>query len=87
MLSMNKLVAGMGPSQITREVQYIQYADDAINLSKAKPSNLSNIKFIIYPFEIMMGAKINIEKSTLIGLGLSDSTCRNFAKHNGMLGD
>ncbi|RVX09397.1 GTP-binding protein TypA/BipA-like [Vitis vinifera] len=51
-------------------VSLLQFADDTIFFSKASMEHLQNLKIILLVFGQVSGLKINLEKSTILGLSL-----------------
>ena len=52
------------------EVSHLQYADDTLCIGKASVENLWMMKALLRGFEMVSGLKINLFKSSLIGVNI-----------------
>ena len=50
----NGVIAGIGCSEITKKAHCIQYANDTVILCDAKKLQITNLKFILYSFEVQV---------------------------------
>ena len=53
-------------------VSHLQYADDTIRIGKPMVQNLWTLKSILCGFEMASGLKINVSKSSLIGVNVGE---------------
>lgn len=83
MAARNKLIEGIGPMKSSAEINCIQYADATLIFCKANKRQASNLKLILYSFELLTGLKINFGKSSMIGVELSESKAKVFAELKG----
>jgi hypothetical protein len=51
------------PNLVEGGLAHLQYADDSLIFLEAEEEYVANLKFILYCFENMSGAKINFHKS------------------------
>ena len=49
----------------------LQFADDTLVFSKADGKYTRNLKFLLYCFELITSLKINYEKTSMVGIGIS----------------
>lgn len=64
------ILESISPTEHSICIHTTQYADDTIILCQASKTQLNKIKFILYLFKLLLGLKININKSTLVGPNL-----------------
>ena len=64
-------------------LSHLFYADDAIFIGEWSDSNLSNIIDILRCFYLASGLKINLTKSKILGIGVSDAVVGNMAARIG----
>ena len=62
----------MARQETTGVFHSLQFADDALIFSGVGRQNIVSLKFILYSYELPIGLKINFEKSTVLGLGITD---------------
>jgi hypothetical protein len=58
----NGLLCGLTDNLIPKEVAILQYADDTIIYLKDDLEMASNMKLLLYLYEVMSGLKINFSK-------------------------
>ena len=75
----NNTIKGIGAIEEMTKIHCIHYADDTLLIYKARRRYASNVKLIIYSFELLIGHKINFEKSSLIGIRMLESKTKYFA--------
>ncbi|KAI3797458.1 hypothetical protein L1987_32715 [Smallanthus sonchifolius] len=61
-------------------ITHSMYADDVIFIGEWSRENINNLKRILRCFHLVSGLKINYHKSKLIGVGVSNQECDEFAK-------
>ncbi|GKF57653.1 RNA-directed DNA polymerase, eukaryota, partial [Tanacetum coccineum] len=64
-------------------LSHLFYADDVIFVSKWNSSNLSTIVNVLKRFDLASGLKINLNKSKLMGIGISHDVVASAAKSIG----
>nr|GEX68488.1 RNA-directed DNA polymerase, eukaryota [Tanacetum cinerariifolium] len=64
-------------------VSHLFYADDAVFIGEWSTENISSITHILQCFSLLSGLTINIKKSHLFGVGLSDDRVAAAASHLG----
>ncbi|XP_057808482.1 uncharacterized protein LOC131022959 [Salvia miltiorrhiza] len=70
------------PVSIGREevrISHLQYADDTMFVVTEKRDNAWAIKCILKLFELLSGLSVNFDKSCIVGVGTSESVCRDLA--------
>lgn len=55
-------------------VSYLLFADDILLFSKANPAALKNMFLVIKAFEAGSGLKINLQKSSFVGINIIEQT-------------
>ncbi|XP_026410627.1 uncharacterized protein LOC113305846 [Papaver somniferum] len=63
------LISGFKVSPNGTAVQHLQFADGLIVFLDDTPDQVSNLKNIIFSFELISGLKVNFRKSTIVGIG------------------
>ncbi|KAJ9541035.1 LOW QUALITY PROTEIN: hypothetical protein OSB04_027541 [Centaurea solstitialis] len=64
-------------------VSHLQYADDVVFFGKWKSVNFRNLLKILVCFQELSGLKINVRKSRLFGLGVTEEDVRRWATSAG----
>ncbi|KAJ9546920.1 hypothetical protein OSB04_019463 [Centaurea solstitialis] len=65
-----KIFKGIQLDNERNEVSILQYADDAILMGEWDPSNAKNMIRVLRCFELCSGLKINMNKSSVMGVGV-----------------
>ncbi|XP_071741167.1 uncharacterized mitochondrial protein AtMg01250-like [Rutidosis leptorrhynchoides] len=60
-------------------ISHLQYADDTIFLGKWSENNIESLLKLLKCFELSSGLKINYHKSSLFGVGVTQSEVENIA--------
>lgn len=76
---LNGLFEGVKVGAEEVEVSHLQYADDAIFFGKWSILNLKNLMKILNCFHFLSGLKINVGKSKLFGIGVSEEELQSWA--------
>ena len=61
-------------------ISHLQYADDIIFTGDWSLSNVLNLIRILRCFQLSSGLKINLNKSSLLGVGVDDTEVDSFAR-------
>ncbi|KAJ9561057.1 LOW QUALITY PROTEIN: hypothetical protein OSB04_006217 [Centaurea solstitialis] len=77
------LFEGIKVGKLGEEVSNLQYADDVVFFGKWSPVNVKNLLKILECFRRLSGLKINMSKSKLYGLGVSDEEVSSWASSVG----
>lgn len=64
-------------------ISHLQSADDTICFIKAEEEQVRNWKHILKIFESILGLKVNLSKSSMVGIGLEDESLKEYAKKFG----
>ncbi|MGV7989028.1 hypothetical protein PJP10_32165, partial [Mycobacterium kansasii] len=70
-----------------KPISHIQYADDTLLFCEADWDKVGNLRRVIRCFEAVSGLKVNLNKSKLIGVNISDSETHRFAEFFGCTPD
>jgi hypothetical protein len=68
----NKLVTDLADNLVENEVVILQYADDTILCFKKDMTGATNLKLLLYFYELMSGLKINFSKSEVVVVNGND---------------
>jgi hypothetical protein len=66
------LFEGFGFGGNNLVVPHLQYVDDTLCIGKASVQNLWTMKSVLRGFEMVSGLKINLSKSSLIGVNVGE---------------
>jgi hypothetical protein len=66
-------IQGVVPHLISGGVSHLQYADDTMILIQNSQESLTNLKFLLLCFELLLGMKINFHKSEVIVMGIGEA--------------
>lgn len=67
------IIRGLVPNLVEGGLTHLQYADDTVIFLEFSTENLQNIKLILSCYDVMLGMKINFEKSEVFTVGLEES--------------
>lgn len=76
----NKLITGLISHIIPNGVTILQYADDTIVFLKHDMEGATHIKFLLYLFEMLVGLKIDFNKSEILMINDEDNRGNLYAK-------
>jgi len=62
----NKLITSLVPEYVENGIAILQYVDDTILCIQDSKEQTTNLKYLLYLYEIMSGLKINFSKSEVI---------------------
>lgn len=68
------LIDGFKPVLTVPRITHLQFADDTIIFCGAKEEQVKNVVAILRCFEAVSGLKVNLAKSSLIGIATEEST-------------
>ena len=68
------MVKGIGEQEVISHIHNLQFADNTLIFSGVLWENITSLKFILYSFELLSCLRINFEKSTVIGIGITKKT-------------
>ncbi|KAJ9557688.1 hypothetical protein OSB04_012302 [Centaurea solstitialis] len=71
---------GVSFNNLEADVSLLQYADDAIILGEWDPRNTRNLVRILTCFELCSSLKVNLSKSRLMGVSVSNVETRSLAR-------
>ncbi|GJY07937.1 RNA-directed DNA polymerase, eukaryota, reverse transcriptase zinc-binding domain protein [Tanacetum coccineum] len=71
----------LGPPNLT--LSHLFYVDNVIITTEWNPGDLDNIIRVLHVFYLASGLKININKSNIYGIGVSDDEVSNMARNPG----
>lgn len=71
-------VSPQGPS-----VSHLQFVDDTICFVKASMEQVSNLKIVSKIFECISDLKVNVAKSSMVGIGVEESVLSSFTNNFG----
>ena len=84
----NGLITGLAPELVENGVDILQYADDTVICIEHDPEKALNMKILLYMFELMLGLKINFQKSEILCVGGDDDILTTYAAmFNCQIGD
>lgn len=61
------------------EISHLQFADNTIFVGEASSQNILFIKHFLVNLELILGLKVNSDKSSICGLNLEENRITNFA--------
>ncbi|KAJ9565542.1 hypothetical protein OSB04_001508 [Centaurea solstitialis] len=66
----SNIFKGIRPGNLQEELSLLQFADDAIIMGEWEPENAKNLIRILKCFELCSGLRINLSKSSLMGVSV-----------------
>jgi hypothetical protein len=76
----NNMLVGLAPDLIPNGVAVLQYANDTVLCISHDPEKATNLKLLLYSFELMSRLKINFMKSEIFTIG-GDNDIDDFYSH------
>lgn len=73
------MISGIGPLDTTGQFICLQFADDTLLLCNAVKDHIKSLKLILYSFELLTGLKINFNKTSIVGLGITKAQTESFS--------
>lgn len=61
-------------------VSHLQFEDDTISFLEANERNIKNMEICLKIFELILGLKVNMSKSCLVGINIEEQSVRNLAE-------
>ncbi|GJR92159.1 putative RNA-directed DNA polymerase, eukaryota, reverse transcriptase zinc-binding domain protein [Tanacetum coccineum] len=80
--SSSNLIHGINLGSPDLMFSYLFYVDDVIITTEWNPGDLDNIIRVLQVFYLVSGLKININKSNIYGIGVSDDEVSNMARNS-----
>ncbi|KAL4302917.1 hypothetical protein GQ457_10G009840 [Hibiscus cannabinus] len=69
----------MGRSEGAVDISHIQFADDLLIFCGGQERQVRNVKRVLRVFELASGLKLNLKKSKVFGINLSEDSLKNWA--------
>ncbi|GJT84697.1 hypothetical protein Tco_1066414 [Tanacetum coccineum] len=79
----SNLIHGINLGSPDLTLSHLFYGDDVIITTEWNPGDLDNIIRVLHVFYLASGLKININKSNIYGIGVSDDEVSNMARNSG----
>ncbi|GJZ96678.1 hypothetical protein Tco_0669012 [Tanacetum coccineum] len=79
----SNLIHGINLGSLDLKLSHLFYVNDVIITTEWNPSDLDNIIRVLHVFYLPSGLKININKSNIYGIRVSDDEVSNMACNSG----
>lgn len=74
------LFKGVRLSNLGPEISILQYADDALFVGEWSQNNARNLIWVLRCFQLASGFKVNLAKSSVVGIGVINSEVSRMAR-------